>query len=172
MSSNSGKTQTSGLDDEANVADFMSRFSDPNTHVPPTEATQRFDQLAESGHPELHQAVNSYLSQMDPGQVTQAVQSLHPDQRAGFASGLLGALSNAGIDLGSIARTLGLSSTDPRQMRPEDLGNLAGYAQQKAPAALQQTAREQPFLLRALGNPLVQGALAIMAARYMANRNR
>ena len=50
----------------------------------------------------------------------------------------------------------------PQQMAPEDLGRLAGYAQQNAPAALQQTSQEQPFIFRALGNPLVQGALAIM----------
>ncbi len=77
-----------------------------------------------------------------------------------------------GLDASSLGEKVGLSSTDPQQMGAQDIGRLAGYAQQNAPGALQQTAREQPFLLKALGNPLVQGAIAVMAARYLANRSR
>lgn len=172
MPINTGKTEVFGLDDDANIEDFMSRFSDPDTHVPPSEARQRFDQLSQSSHPEFRQAVSSYVSQMDPEQFTRAAQNLDPDQRAGFATGLVNALKGVGIDLDLIAQSLGLSSTDPHQMRPDELGRLAGYAQQNAPQALQQTTREQPFIMKALGNPLVQGALAIMAARYMAKRSR
>lgn len=165
-------TQTFGLDDDASVQDFMTRFSDADTYVAPDEASQHFDRLAQGGHPEFQQAAGSYLSQMDPDQFAHAAQNLDPNQRAGFASGLLGALQNAGINLGGIGQMLGLSSTNPQQMGPQDIARLAGYAQQNAPGALQQTAREQPFLLKALGNPMVQGALAIMAARYLAKRNR
>lgn len=165
-------TQTFGLDDDADVQDFMTRFSDPNTYVAPDETSRHFDRFTQSGHPEFQQAAGSYLSQVDPGQFAQAAQNLDPNQRAGFAGGLMGALQNMGIDLGSIGQMLGLSSTNPQQMGPQDIARLAGYAQQNAPGALQQTAREQPFILKALGNPLVQGALAIMAARYLSNRSR
>ena len=166
------KTEKFGLDDDANVEDFMSRFSNPDTHVSPSEASQRFQQLNQAGHPELYQAVKSYISQADPDTFTRAAQNLNPEERTGLAAGLKNALQSAGIDIGGIARSLGLSSDDPRTMQPDDLGRLAGYAQQNAPKALQQTAQEQPFFLKALGNPLVQGALAIMAARYLSKRNR
>lgn len=166
------RTQTFGLDEDAKVSDFMARFSDPHTYVPPEEVNQHFDRFSQSGHPEFQQAAGSYLSQMDPRQFTQAAQNLDSGQRAGLAGGLVSALRMAGIDLGSIAGRLGLSSTDPRQMQPQDIGTLAGFAQKNAPGALQQTAREQPFFFKALGNPFVQGALAIMAARYLSRHNR
>lgn len=167
-----GKMQTFGLDDDASVDDFMSRFSNPNTYVAPEEANERFERFARSGHPDFQQAAGSYLSQIDPDQFANAAQRLDPNERAGFASGLMNALSKAGIDLGPIGRMLGLSSTDPEQMQPQDIARLAGYAQRNAPAALQETAKEKPFILRALGNPIVQGALAIMAARYLSKRGR
>lgn len=169
---NSGAVETFGLDDDANVEEFMSRFSDPHTYVPPAEVNQRFDQFNQSNHPEFNQAIASYLSQMDPDAVGQAARNLNPEQRAGFASRLLDMLKGAGIDLGQIARSVGLSSTDPVQMDTDDLRRLAGYAQQNAPGAFQETVREQPFFLKALGNPLVQGALAILAARYLSKRSR
>ncbi len=172
MSSNTG-AQTFGLDDDADVSDFMNRFSDPDTYVAPDEVNQRFDRLAQAGHPELQRAAGSYISQMDPSQFAQAAQNMEPQQRAGFAGGLLGSLQKMlGLDASSLGDKIGLSSTDPQRMGAQDIGRLAGYAQQNAPGALQQTAREQPFLLKALGNPLVQGAIAVMAARYMANRSR
>lgn len=166
------KTEKFGLDEDANVEDFMSRFSNPNTYVPPSEMTQRFDQFNQARHPDFDQAVKSYISQADPDTFSRAAQNLNPEERSGLASGLMNALKNAGVDIGGIARSLGLSTDDPRSMQPDDLGRLAGYAQQNAPSALQQTAQEQPFLIKALGNPLVQGALAIMAARYLSKRTR
>jgi hypothetical protein len=166
-------TQTFGLDDDADVSDFMQRFSDPDTYVAPDEANRHFDRYASAGHPEFQRAAGSYISQMDPNQFAQAAQNMDPQQRAGFAGGLLGTLQRMiGMDSGSLGQKIGLSSTDPQQMDARDIGRLAGYAQQNAPGALQQTAREQPFLLKALGNPLVQGALAVMAARYLSNRSR
>ena len=169
---NNQNTQSFGLDDYASVEDFMSRFSSPDTHVAPDEANQQFDRYAQSGHPDFQQAAGSFLSQIDPSHFTQAAQNLDPNQRAGFAGSLLGALQGMGINLGSIGQMIGLSSTDPRQMQADDIARLAGYAQQHAPGALQQTAREQPFLLKAMGNPFVQGALAIMAARYLGRQGR
>ena len=172
MSAQTQKTEVFGLDNDANVEDFMSRFADPHTYVSPQEANQRFNQLSQANHPELRNAVGSYVSQMDPESFTQAARNLDSNERTGFATRLVTALKGMGIDLGPVAQALGLSSTDPQQMAPEDLGRLAGYAQQNAPTALQQTAQEQSFIFKALGNPLVQGALAILAARYMANRHR
>ena len=88
MSSNTG-TQTFGLDDDADVSDFMNRFSDPDTYVAPDEVNQRFDRFANAGHPEFQRAAGSYISQMDSGQFAQAAQNMEPQQRAGFAGGLL-----------------------------------------------------------------------------------
>jgi len=166
------RTEKFGLDDDANVEDFMSRFSNPDTHVSPKEAAQRFEQFSQNRHPEFDQALKSYISQADPDTFTRAAQNLNPEERTGLAAGLKNAMQTNGNDVGAIARSLGLSSDDPRNMQADDLGRLAGYAQQNAPKALQQTAQDQPFFVKALGNPLVQGALAIMAARYLSKRNR
>jgi len=165
-------SQTFGLDNDADVSDFMERFNNPSTYVAPDEVNQRFDQFAQSGHPDFMNAAGSLLSQMDPNQFAHAAQAMDPNQRAGFAGGLMNTLGNMGINLGSIGQLLGLSSTNPQQMGPQDIARLAGYAQQNAPGALHQVAQEQPFLLKALGNPLVQGALAVMAAKYLSNRSR
>ncbi|MBL8250072.1 MAG: hypothetical protein JNK31_00230 [Candidatus Competibacter sp.] len=166
------KTEKFGLDDDANVEDFMSRFSNPDTYVSPKEAAQHFDRFNQARNPEFDRAVKSYISQADSDAFARAAQNLNQDERTGLAAGLKNALQNAGVDVGAIARSLGLSSDDPRSMQADDLGRLAGYAQQNAPSALQKTAEEQPFFIKALGNPLVQGALAIMAARYLSKRNR
>lgn len=165
-------SQTFGLDDDASVSDFMERFNNPNTYVAPDEVNQHFDRFAQSGHPDFQHAVGGFLSQADPNQFAHAAQNMDPNQRAGFAQSLLGALGGSGINLGSLGQMIGLGSTDPRQMGPQDIARLAGFAQQNAPGALQRTAQEQPFFLKALGNPIVQGALAVMAAKYLSNRSR
>ncbi len=156
-----------GLSD---VTDFLQRFASPNVYVAPDEANQQFDQLAQSGHPDFMQAVGSVLSQMDPNQFGQAAQNMAPNQRAGFAGSLLNTLQSMGVNLGPLGQMLGLSSLDPGQMGPQDIARLAGFAQQNAPGALHQVAQEQPFFLKALGNPLVQSALSMMAAKYLSNR--
>ena len=165
-------TERFGLDDDADVEDFMTRFSDPDTYAEPEEATQRFGRYLDGGDPDVRRAASAALSQLDDEQFERAARSMNDDDRAGFAGGLLDKLGQSGLDIGSILGTLGLSSGDPRSMGPDELSKLAGYARKTAPRALRETAEEQPAFMKALGNPLVMGALGMLAARYLSKRNR
>lgn len=157
-------------DDDADVEDFMSRFSDPDTYVEPDEANQRFGRYLDRGNPQVRQAAGAYISQMDDDEFVRAARNMDDDERAGFAGGLLEKLGGGGLDIGSIASALGLGSTDPRSMAPEDVARVAGYARRQNPRALREVAEEKPAFAKALGNPLVMGALGMLAARYLSRK--
>ena len=63
----------------------------------------------------------------------------------------------SGGGLGNIAKTLGLSTTDPNQMSEDDAARVMNYARKENPDALRQTVQEKPWLVKALGNPVVLG---------------
>lgn len=81
----------------------------------------------------------------------------------------LGGLAGAG-GLGAIAKMLGLGSTDPRKMSDDDATRLMNYARKENPEALRQTVQEKPWFLKALGNPVVLGALSMVATQLLRNR--
>ena len=89
-----------------------------------------------------------------------------------YSAALLGAMQggSAGAgSLGGIARMLGLSSTDPNQMSQDDAARVLDYARKENPDALRQTVQEKPWLVKALGNPVVMGALTLAAAKLLTN---
>ncbi len=90
---------------------------------------------------------------------------------AGGMAGALGGLAGAG-GLGGIAKMLGLGSTDPKQMSEDDAAKLMNYARKENPEALRQTVREKPWFVKALGNPIVMGALTMAAAKMLNNQRR
>lgn len=151
---------------DEHVQNFLQNYGSPNAQIPPQEAQQYYDRFAQAQHPEFHQAMGNYMAQqMDPNQFAQGVQNLPPQQKSGLIGTLMNALQSRGVDVNSLANRLGLSSTDPNQMQPQDMSALAGYAQQNAPEALQQTAQEHSSLLKtALGHPFITGALGLFAA--------
>ena len=165
------------------VDDFMNRFGGGGT-IDDQEAQQYHDKFV-SDHPDnsafdsqtYHQSATEYLGKLPDDQFQQvagnALNQAPPDQRAGLLGGLLGALGGgaAGGGLASIASRIGLGSTDPNQMSQDDATRLMNYARQQQPQALQQTVAQQPWLLKAMGNPVVMGALA-MAATKMFNSRR
>jgi len=87
----------------------------------------------------------------------------------GGAMGALGGMASAG-GLGGIAKMLGLGSTDPKNMSEDDAAKLMNYARKENPEALGQVVQEKPWLLKAMGNPIVIGALTAAAAKMMSNR--
>lgn len=89
----------------------------------------------------------------------------------GSAGGGLGGLAGAG-GLGGIARMLGLGSTDPKNMSEDDAAKLMNYARKENPEALRQTVQEKPWFVKAMGNPIVMGALTMAAAKMLSNRRR
>jgi hypothetical protein len=71
--------------------------------------------------------------------------------------------------LGGIAQMLGLSSTDPNKMTEDDATRVIDYARKENPDALRQTVQEKPWFVKAMGNPVVMGALTLAAAKLLTN---
>ncbi len=65
---------------------------------------------------------------------------------------------------------LGLGSTDPNRMSGDDASKLMNYARKEQPQVLQQTVAEKPWFMKAMGNPIVMGALTMAAAKMLSNR--
>lgn len=167
------------------VEDFMQRFGGGGT-MTDSDAAQYHDRFV-STHADdsqfdnttYHQAATQYLGQLPDDQfhqaASQAVAQMPPQQRTGLLSGLMGALGGAGGaagGLGGIASMLGLGSTNPSQMSGDDAAKLMNYARKEQPQVLQQTVAEKPWFVKAMGNPIVMGALTMAAAKMLSNRRR
>jgi hypothetical protein len=91
---------------------------------------------------------------------------------ADMLGGLAGGGGGAGGGLGGLAKMLGLGSTDPRKMSEDDAAKLMNYARKENPAALRQAVQEKPWFVKAMGNPIVMGALTMAAAKMLSNQRR
>jgi hypothetical protein len=120
---------------------------------------------------EFHAGTSEYLKQMPENTFHAAAQNAfnqaQPQQRQGLVSSLLGALTGRGLDIGSLASQLGLGSTNPQNMGATDYARLANYARVNHPEAIQDHVQSQPWLVKAMGNPVVLGALGIVATRML-----
>lgn len=95
----------------------------------------------------------------------------------GGAGGLSGVMSSMGGGTGGgsgglagIAKMLGLGSTDPAQMSDDDAAKVMNYARNDRPELIRQTVAEKPWFVKALGNPIVMGALTMAAAKLLRGR--
>jgi hypothetical protein len=52
-------------------------------------------------------------------------------------------------------------------MNADDYARVAGYACREHPDAMQEIFREQPEFIKALGTPIVNGALGMTATRML-----
>lgn len=168
------------------VDDFMQRFGGGGT-MDESQAAQYHDRFT-SDNPDdrsfdnntYHQAATQYLGKLPDDQFHQtardAVAQMPQPQRAGLLGSLMGALgggaAGGGGGLGQIASMLGLGSTDPNQMSPDDAAKLMNYARKENPGALQQTVAEKPWFVKAMGNPVVMGALTMAAAKMLSGQRR
>ena len=124
-----------------------------------------------------HEAATEYLGKLPDDQfrtaARNAVTQVAPEQRQDLLGGLLGALTGgSGGGLGNIAKTLGLSTTDPNQMSEDDAARVMNYARKENPDALRQTVQEKPWLVKALGHPVVLGALTLAAAKLLQGQKK
>lgn len=129
-----------------------------------------------------HQSATQYLGKLDDDQFQQAARNAYqqapPQERAGLMSGILGALGGGGAagasggGLGGIAKMLGLGSTDPNQMSADDYARVMNHARRERPEIIQQAVQEKPWFMKAMGNPVVMGALAMAAAKMMSGRGK
>lgn len=167
------------------VDDFMQRFGGGGT-MDESEAAQYHDRFV-SNHPNdqtfdnqtYHQAATQYLGQLPDDQFHQAasnaISQAPPQERAGLLSGLMNALGGsvggAGAGgLAGLAGMLGLGTTDPNRMSGDDAAKVLNYARREQPQVLQQTVQEKPWFMKAMGNPIVMGALTMAAANLLRRR--
>jgi hypothetical protein len=164
------------------VDDFVRRFEGAGT-IDDREATQYFDRFASKDpndrdfdNDTMYQGTTEYLGQLPPQQFQQAASNAFtqapPQQRQGLLGGLLGALQGRGVNPNALQSQLGLGSLDPQRMGANDYARLANYARTQHPEVIQQQVKEQPWLLKAMGNPILMGALGVVASRMMRNRTR
>jgi hypothetical protein len=165
------------------VDDFLNRFGGGGA-IDDREAQQYHD-LFVSKNPQdsafdnqtYHQSATEYLGKLPDDQFQQAaanaVSQAPPADRQGLLGALLGALGGAAAgDPANVANKIGLGSTDPSKMSPDDAARLMNYARTQAPEALTKTVEEKPWFVKAMGNPVVMGTLAIAAAKLLADQRR
>ena len=162
------------------VEDFMYRFGGDGT-IDDREAEQYYDRFA-STHPEdrefdnatMSQGTTEYLGQLPDEHFEQAAHTAFaqapPPQRQGLLSGLLSALQGRGVDMGSLQNQLGLPSLSPNQIGPDEYARVANYARRQHPDVMEEQVRSQPWFVKAMGNPIVMGALGMVAAKMLGRR--
>jgi hypothetical protein len=154
-------TGPAGAAAEKAAAQYMGKFT--STH--PTD--QEFDSTT------MHQGATEYLGKLPPQQFQQASQAAYtqanPAQQQSLLGTLLGGLQDKGVGLASLAGTLGLGSTNPQQMNANDFTRVADYVRTQHPEIMQQTVAQHPWLLQAMGNPIVTGALGLIAAKMVSS---
>ena len=167
------------------IDDFMKRFGSGET-VDDQQAAQLHDRFVSARTEDsqfdnraYHEAAAEYIGRLPDDQfrnaARNAVTQVPPQQRQDLLGGLLGALQGGGGGaggLGGIASMLGLSSTDPNKMSGDDAAKVMDYARKENPQALQQTVQEKPWFIKALGNPVVMGALTVAAAKLLSNQRK
>lgn len=161
----------------ATVDDFMKRFGGDGT-IDDSEAQQYYDRFTSTSPDDrdfdnqtYQQSATEYLGKLPDdqfqGAARQAYNQAAPQDRQGLLSGLLGALAGGGA--ADIASKLGLGSTDPNRMSAEDAARLMDYARKEQPEVLKKTVEEKPWFVKAMGNPVVMGALAVAAAKMLSS---
>lgn len=166
------------------VDDFMQRFGGAGT-MDESEAAQYHDRFVsnhandrEFDNNTYHEAATQYLGKLPDDQFRQAagnaVAQMPQQQRAGLLNTLLGALGGAGGagGIGGLVNTLGLGTSDPNQMSADDAAKVMNYARKEQPQVLQQTVAEKPWFVKAMGNPVVIGALTMAAAKLLSRQRR
>jgi hypothetical protein len=166
------------------IDDFMARFGSDQT-VDDRDAARYHDRFV-SERPEdgdfdrrtYHQSATEYLGKLPDDEFHRAARTAigqaPPEERKGLLGGLLGALgigsSGGGGALGRLASLLGLSSTDPEKLSEDEGARVMDYARKERPEALQKAVEEKPWLVKAMGNPVVLGTLAMAAAKLFQRR--
>ena len=142
------------------------------------EAEQYYDRFA-STRPEdrefdsetMYRGTTEYLGQLPDSQFQEAAYNAFAqaprEQQQRLLGHLLGALRGRGVQMGALQSLLGLPSLSPQQMGPDEYARLANYARVNHPDVMGEQVRSQPWLVKAMGNPIVMGALGVIAAKML-----
>ena len=163
-----------------NVDDFMKRFGGDNAmdDREAAEYHERFtstrDDDRDFDNDAYQQGATEYLGKLDDNEFQQAAKNAYAQAPQEEREGLVGTLMNAlgmggggGAAASGLAGLLGLHSNNPRNMDADDYARLANYARHERPEALQKTVQEKPWFVKAMGNPVVMGALTMAAAKLL-----
>lgn len=168
-----------------NVDDFMRRFGGNQT-IDDREAAAYHDRFTSTSDDDrdfdnqtYQQSATQYLGKLPDDEfensARSAIRQAPPEERQSMLGGLLGALGGGaagGGGLGGIAKMLGLRTTDPSQMSEDDAARVMNYARRERPEAIQKVVEEKPWFVKAMGNPVVMGALTMAAAKLLQNQRR
>ena len=162
------------------IDDFMSRFGSDKT-LDDNEAAQFHDRFVsthdddrEFDNQTYQQSTAEFLGKLPDPEFQQgartAISQAPSEERQSLLGGLLGSLGGGGGGLSRIASMLGLGSTDPAQMSGEDGAKVMNYARRENPEAMQKAFAEKAWFVKAMGNPVVLGALTLAAAKMLKNQ--
>ena len=163
------------------VDDFMNRFGGGGT-IDDSEAQQLHDRFVSTNPDDrafdnqtYNQSATEYLGKLPDDQFHDAARNAYsqaaPQDRQGLLGGLLGALAGGGSQ-SDIANKLGLASADPSKMSADDAARLMNYARTEQPETLKKTVEEKPWFVKAMGNPVIMGVLAVAAAKMIGSQKR
>ena len=79
----------------------------------------------------------------------------------------IGGVTRPGVDLGGLQNQLGLPSLNPNHMGPDAYAQVANYARRQHPDVMEEQVRSQPWFVKAMGNPIVMGALGVIASKML-----
>jgi len=164
------------------VDDFMNRFGSGGT-IDDNEAQQYHDRFVSNNAADndfdnqtYHKSATEYLGKLPDDQfqdaARNAIDQAPPQERQGLLGGLLAALAgSAGAGgLTDIANKLGLGTTDPSKMSAADAAQLMNYTRSERPELLQKPVEEKPWFVKAMGNPVVMGVLAMAASKLLSSQ--
>lgn len=162
----------------ATVDDFIKRFGGQQT-MDDREASQFLDRFASDDpndrdfdNNEMYSGASEYLGKLPESDFQQAAQNAYasasPAQQQGLVGSLMNAVQGRGGALGALAGLFG--GQVPSQMSPDQYARAANLVRQQDPEAMKSVVREQPWFVKAMGNPVVMGALGVVASRMMKGR--
>ena len=167
---------------QGSVDDFVKRFGSAGT-MDDRQASNYFDRFASDRDEDrdfdnnaLYEGATQHLGRLNDDEFKQASASAYrqapPQERSGLLQTLLRGIQGKGGDMGGIAQQLGLHSTNPQQMDEEDYARLANYTRRQHPEVMRQAVQEKPWFVKAMGNPVLMGALTMAAAHMLNKRKR
>jgi hypothetical protein len=165
----------------ATVDDFIKRFGGQQT-MDDREAAQFLDRFASADpndrdfdNQAMYSGATEYLGKLPDNEFQNATQNAYasasPVQQQGLVGSLLRALQGRGESTNNLGSLLGQTGGGlPAQLNPQQYAQLANYTRQRHPDALQDVVKEQPWLVKAMGNPILMGTLGMVASRMIKNR--
>jgi hypothetical protein len=142
-----------------------------------SEDYQNFDDFAQRSTRD--QRRNLFSSFFQPERISaaemapeleKAIAHIQPNQRDDVARDFFSRLKKRGLSDRELQKQLGLSSNDPKRMKPDDVAKLAGFTYHSHPDIFHEVLADQPVLVKFLSNPMVGAALGAIASKWFGHK--